>query len=205
MPHAQGGTLIGRASGQAAFARKEKGGQLYITNESVMDGNSSTPPCTERTLRTKKFSKFEIISSSFRSCQDRTSDWNFEVLKSAGTLVTDVKTPSEQPGKSNSWERISRGSEQYPRQFVPAKTDHQNIEAAPSQQSVSCGRPRAQETGGYSPVRFKSAPKPKLLPIGWFQSTSLEIDSSNSVHQKRLRTRTHLQALNKDSTSWWLS
>ena len=55
------------------------------------------------------------------------------------------------------------------RQFVPAGTDHQILEAASSQQSISCGRPRAQATGGHSPVRYKAAPKPKLFSIGGSQ------------------------------------
>ena len=40
-------TLIHRASERAAFARTVENGQFYITNESVMDGNSSIPSCTE--------------------------------------------------------------------------------------------------------------------------------------------------------------
>ena len=36
-------TLIRRASEQTAFARTAEHGQVHITNESVMDGNSSTP------------------------------------------------------------------------------------------------------------------------------------------------------------------
>ena len=40
-------TLMHRASEQAAFARTLEKGEFYITNKSVMDGNSSTPFCGE--------------------------------------------------------------------------------------------------------------------------------------------------------------
>ena len=36
-------TLIRRASEQAASVRTAENGQFFITNESVMDGNSSAP------------------------------------------------------------------------------------------------------------------------------------------------------------------
>ena len=73
------------------------------------------------------------------------------------------------PGNKKSWVRISRGLEQHTRQFVPTETDHQNLEDVSLQQSVGCGRPSAQETGGNSPVRHKAAPKPKpkLISIGF--------------------------------------
>ena len=42
-------TLIRRASEQAVFATTVEKGQIYITNDSVMDGNSSTPLWRENT------------------------------------------------------------------------------------------------------------------------------------------------------------
>ena len=48
-------------------------------------------------------------------------------------------------------------------------TPHQHPEAVSSQQSMTCGRPRAQETSGNSPVTYKTAPEPKLTSIGLSQ------------------------------------
>ena len=125
-----------------------------------------------------------------------------DVFKSARTLVIEVHVPSQQPGNSKSWMRRSRGTEQYARQFIPTETDHQHLEAASSQQSRSCGRPRAQETGGNSRVG-ESFAKAKGY-IRWFQSASLEIDPGKSVNQKGLRIRKHLQALHEDPTTYRL-
>ena len=92
-----------------------------------------------------------------------------EVFKSARTLAIKAQVPSRQEGSFKSWVRKSRGMEQYTRQFIFTETDHQNLEAASSQQSTSCGRPRAQVTSGHSLVKFKAAPKPKLISIGFRQ------------------------------------
>ena len=61
-----------------------------------------------------------------------------------------MQVSSRQSGNKKSWVRISRGSEQHAGQFIPTETDHQNSQAVSSQQSVCCGRPRAQVTGGHS-------------------------------------------------------
>ena len=114
-----------------------------------------------------------------------------EVCRSAGTLVIAVQVPSQQTGNSKSWVRISRGIEQYEGQFIPTQTDHPNLEAASSQQSTSCGRLRAQVTGGHSPVTYEAAPKPKVTSI----ATSLVTNPSTSKTQKRLRIRKHLPTL----------
>ena len=101
----------------------------------------------------------------------------------SGTMLIEVQVPSQQPGNSKSWVRISRGIEQYARQSILTETDHQHLEAASSQAEISCGRPRAQDTGGPSRVIRGAEPKPKLTPIG-FQSASLENDPSKSGNQK---------------------
>ena len=121
----------------------------------------------QRTLRTKEFLIVEMTSSSCR-CQDRTSDWNWCIL-TCKTLVIELQVPSQQPWMSKSWVWIARGIEQYARQFIPTETHHQNSEATSSQQSLSCGRPRAQRTGWNSPVGYKVAPKPKLISAGFSQ------------------------------------
>ena len=73
-----------------------------------------------------------------------------EVFRSAGTLMFEVKVPSQQPGISKSWVRLSPGIEQYARQSIRTETDNQNLETASSHPSVSCVRPRARETDGNS-------------------------------------------------------
>ena len=151
-------TPIRETSEQAAFARTVEIGQFYIANESVMDGNSSTLICIV-VLRTTEFSKFEISKQFLLIMLKIGPVTGIEEFKSAGTLVIEVLVPSQQPGNSKSWVRVTRGIEQYARQCIPAETDHQNIEAASSQQSKSCGRPRVQETGGTLPVTDKAALK----------------------------------------------
>ena len=46
---------------------------------------------------------------------------------------------------------------------------HEELSKTPPswKQSMSCGRPRTQETGGNSPVRHEAAPKPKLISLGF--------------------------------------
>ena len=92
-----------------------------------------------------------------------------EVFKSAGTVVIEVQVPSQRVGNTKSWAQISRGIEQNAPQPHLTGTDHQISEAATSLPSTSCGRPRAQETVGNSPVRCEAAPKPKPISIGWSQ------------------------------------
>ena len=67
-------TLIRRASEQASFARTLENGQFYITNQAVLEGNSSTLLCTEHT-DPMNF-QFKNTGNSQRSCQDWTSDSN---------------------------------------------------------------------------------------------------------------------------------
>ena len=118
------------------------------------------------------------------------------ILNDPGTLAIEVKIPSQQSGNMKCWVRISRGIEQYARQFLPSETDHPNLEAAASQQSISCGRPRAQGIGGNSTVRYERCAKAKAY-INCSQSTSLEIGPSNNVTQKGGWIRTHLPALHE--------
>ena len=46
-----------------------------------------------------------------------------EVFKSAGNMVIELQVPSQQPGISKSWVRISRGTKQHARFFIPTETD----------------------------------------------------------------------------------
>ena len=59
----------------AQFARNVEIGQVFVTNESAVDGKQFKPFYAENT-RAKELSKFQITISSERSCQDRTGDWN---------------------------------------------------------------------------------------------------------------------------------
>ena len=55
--------LTHKASEQAQFARTVDIRQFYITNDSVVDGNSSTPLCTEFSeLRNSRNSRLQAIN-----------------------------------------------------------------------------------------------------------------------------------------------
>ena len=128
-------TLIRRASEQTAFARTVEHGQVYITNESVMDGNSSTPLYIESSeSRNPQCSRLQGVLTSHVKIGSVTG---FEYFNYAGTLVIEVQVPSQQPRNSKSWVRKLRGIEQYARQNIPTETDHQYLEAASSQQLVN--------------------------------------------------------------------
>ena len=101
-------TLIHRASELAAFSRKVENGQLFVTNESVTDGNSSAPSCRECSgPRSSQNPRLQAILDDHFKFGPVTG---IEVFKSAGTLVAEVQVPSQQPGNSKSWVRISRGN-----------------------------------------------------------------------------------------------
>ena len=89
-----------------------------------------------------------------------------EVLKSAETLVVEVLVPSQPPGNSKSWARLSRGLQQYARQYIRPG-------------------PRAQVSGRHSPVRFEAAPNTKA-DMNCLQSTSLDMDPGKSFNQRGL-------------------
>ena len=131
-----------------------------------MDGNSSNHLCGEYAeTRNAQSSRSQAVLTNHVKIGPVTLS---EVFKSAGTLVTELQVPS-QFGNLKSWVRISRGLDKHARHCLPTETDHQNSEAASSQQPRSCGRPRAQVTSRPSPVRYKAAPKPKLFSIGFSQ------------------------------------
>ena len=104
-------TLIRRASEQAADARSVESGQLDITNDSVMDGNSSAPLCREYSEpRWSQNAREQTVLTNHVKIGPVTG---IELLKSAGTYVIEVQVPSQQPGNSKSWVRTSRGIEQH--------------------------------------------------------------------------------------------
>ena len=119
-------TLIPRASEQAEFSRTLEIGH-FITNESVIDGNSSTLFCREYS-EPRNVLKFEI-TSILNDHVKIGPVTEIEVFESAGTLVKEVQAPSRQPGNSKSWIRISQGIEKYARQFLHEITEHQNTGA----------------------------------------------------------------------------
>ena len=104
----------------------------------------------------------------------------FEYLQNFGFRSTSTATT---PGNLNSWVCISRASEQYARLCIPKETEHKNSGAVLSFQSSSCGRPRAQTQGVQSPARYKTAPKPKLVPIG-FSQRNWKICQAKTKHKR---------------------
>ena len=106
-----------------------------------------------------------------------------KVFTFAGTLVIQVQVPSQQPENPNSLCGSRDEIEQNARQFTPAELNHPNPEAASSQQSVSCGRLGAQETGGNLPVRCEAAPKPKLISFGFNQRVWTLIPAKASTNR----------------------
>ena len=153
------GTMIRRASEQAACARTVENGKFCIAHESVMDGNSSASSCWEDSEPTQSSRRQAVLTGHVKIGPVT----GIEVFKYAGSLVIEVWVPTQQPGNEKSWVRISQRNWTI---RTTVHTDHQDIEAVSSQWSLSCGRPRAEETGGNSPVRYKAAPTPKLIPTG---------------------------------------
>ena len=85
-------TLSRSSSEQAAFAGTVENAQFYIANESGVFGNSSTPFCREHS---------EPRNSQRLRLQSVLNDHvkigpvaGIHVLKSAGTLATEVEVPS---------------------------------------------------------------------------------------------------------------
>ena len=128
-----------------------------------------------RILWTKEFSTFEITRRSHRWCQDRVNEWNSS-LKNIGDWCTNTVTTTKKSEILST--HIMKNWKQYARQTIPEKTDHHNLEAALSQQSTSCVRPRANETSGNPPIRNKTAPKPKLILIAFSQRARKSIPAN---------------------------
>ena len=100
-------TLVRRTSEQAVFAGTVDIGQFFITNDSVVDGNSSTLLCREfsepRNSQTSRFQAVLIAHVKIGPVTD------IEVSESAGALANEAQVPPRQPGNVKSWVRISRG------------------------------------------------------------------------------------------------
>ena len=110
-------TLIRRTSEQAEFARTMEIGLFYITNETVADGNGSSPLSREDSEpRNSRYSRFLAILHDHVEIGPVTE---IEVFESAGALVLEVQGPSLQQGHVKSWVRISEGIEQHARQSIP--------------------------------------------------------------------------------------
>ena len=109
-------TLIRRTSKQAEFARTMEIGQFYITNESVTDGNGSSPLCREDSEpRNSRYSRFFAFLHDHVEIGPVTE---IEAFESAGAVLEE-QGPSLQQGHVKSWVRISRGMEQHTRQSIP--------------------------------------------------------------------------------------
>ena len=100
-------TLIHKASEHAEFARMVAIGQFYITNDSLVDGNSSTPMNTQsqRILDIQDYKQILNVHVKIGPVTE------FEVFKSAGALIIEVQVQSRQPTNVKLWVRTSRGVE----------------------------------------------------------------------------------------------
>ena len=135
-------------------------GQGYITNEYVLGGNSSILLCREP--RNSQSSRLQAVLTDHVKIGPVTG---IEGFKYAGTRLMKYKYRNKYEEFRSLGREYDEEFEQYARHFILTETDHQNLDAVSPQQSVRCGRPRAQETGGNSPVRYKVAPKPKFISI----------------------------------------
>ena len=146
---------------QASFARKVKHEHFYITKESVMDGYSSIPLCRAqwepRTSPIRDYNQFWTIMS-------RSNQWlklkysNLRNFDDWSTSTVTTRRNFDVLGAYITKNRTTRTT------IFLTETD-----TASSQQSISCGRLRAQGTGGQSPVSYKPEPKPKPISIGFSQ------------------------------------
>ena len=175
-------TLSRRPSEHEAFARTVENAQFSITNESVMEGNSSAPLCREYSEpKNSQHSRSVAILKDHVKINPVTG---IEAFKCEETLVIEVQVPSRQPGSSKYSVCISRGKEQHARQFIPTETDHQISEAVLSPHSSSCGETRAQAIDEQTPARYELASKPKLESSGFSQR-----DGKNNPSKKQKRKR----------------
>ena len=92
-------TMIRKASEQRASARTMVNGHFYSTNESVRDGNSISPLCTE--YSEPRNSLCSRINAALIDHVKIGPVTGIEVLKSAATLVIGAQEPSQQPGMTN--------------------------------------------------------------------------------------------------------
>ena len=134
-------TLIHTTPEHAEAARTVENRQFNITNEFVVARNSRYP--RSRAVR-KDLVKIGSVTE-------------IAVFESAEASPIEAQVPSRQPGNMKSWPRISRGIEQYARQFILEDTERQSC-GVPSPQCSSCGRLGAQTHGEQSQVRFKAVP-----------------------------------------------
>ena len=173
-------TLIRRAFEGAVCARSVENWQLYIINESVMNGNSSTLLGAENTqsqgiLKIRDYKQFLTAG--------------IEVFESAEIFVKELPVPSRQAGNSKSWVcKIAR-----------------NWKIRTTISSCRGWPPKFWSTGN----RWTSGQTKKLrqsqifCPL--FQSMSLRINPRKSTNQKRLWIREHLQVCHEDPATYRVS
>ena len=176
MPQARGDSLLQLTENHETLIRKASEHAVFVTTVENNSKSPMNPSWTETVLllccreysepRKSQNSRLQAVLTDHVKIGPATG---IEVSKSAGTLVIEVQIPSQQLENEKAWVRKSRGIDQYARQLILTESDHQHPEAVPSQQSMTCWRPRVQETGGKSSVRYKAAPKPKLTSIGLSQ------------------------------------
>ena len=183
----------------------QNGGECAIPhNQWICCGRKQFYSFMQRRSRTEKFSKNEITGSSHRWCQDWTSDWNrsIQICRNVGVWSATTVTTTR------IWKVLGAN-------LTRSGTIRTTMYSNTDWPQTSCGRAitavtelRATASTGNQwqfDSQIQSCAKVKAH-INWFQSTSLDIDASNSVNEKRLRIlRARLQAPRKESTSWRLS
>ena len=106
VPHARGDsllqymenreTMVRKVSEQAAYAKTVENGPLYKPNDSVMERNSSTLLCRDHPeQRNSQSSRLQAVLTDHVKVGP---EIGIEVFKYAGTLVIEVRVPSQQPG-----------------------------------------------------------------------------------------------------------
>ena len=172
-------TLFRRASEHAEFARTVEIGQSYITNESVMDGNSCTLLCREYSERQgileiqdcKQFSTITRASNrnrSVRVCR------NFG-YRSASTVTTARKFEVLGAYITRNWTVLTT--------VILTKPEHPNSGAVFSPLSSSCGRPRAVNFHQY-----KAVPRPKPTSIG-FSHRDWKVLPARAKHKRIVNSK----------------
>ena len=171
--------------------------KFYITNESVMDGKSSTPLCRDSSepRNSHQSSRFQAALTDHVKIGPVTG---IEVFKLAGIWGLKYKYRHNQEIRGlgcEYHEELNTHDNFFPQRL----TTH--ILKPCHQQSTSCGGDREHKKRvEIRPVSFKAAPNPKLVSI-WFQSRVWKLISAKGGNHKGLWIRAHLQA-HKDSTSW---
>ena len=175
-----------READSESLAERWKMDRYTFINESVIDGNSSTP-FLQRIFSTKKFSEFEIATGSCRSWQNRTSDWNWNVQICKNFDALRIQVPSQQAGNTKvlgakstrKWKNKTHDNCNSYRDW-PLKSWSRITTTINTLRATASTRNKCSFVSQFSRcARNKDC-------INWFQSASLEIDPCWSANQKKI-------------------